>query len=164
MSRRVFSRKLGALIAVVLILLGSIFFLAPSQVSQSPTDLHASMALRAFLDEARVHQFGSVCWLGDPDAKFAKQFIGSSDATWLRLREAVRNRIWSQLGDCFSDDVKAVIVLFPFVGASKAKQNDFTQIQREASELLSQTGRGAEFEKQIFHFQSGANLLIYTRR
>jgi hypothetical protein len=153
------------LMAFALLSAGSVYFFAPSRVNQSPTDLHATLALRAFLNEWGAKEYGSVCWIGDPDEKFVRQFFGSSDSSWERLKEIFRTRIWAQADDCFRADVKAIVVLFPFVSAPATPQHDFSQMQREASELLSRTGRGASFEKQhfAFHLEKGATLLVYTR-
>jgi hypothetical protein len=153
------------LLACALISIGVIYLVAPTQVIQSPTDRHATLALRAFLNELGAKQYRSVCWLGDPEKKFARQFFGSSDYPWERLQEVFRTRVWEQVDDCFREDVEAVVVLFPFASTSSVVQHDFNQMQREASEFLSQSGRGSSFVKQhfVFHLEKGARLLVYTR-
>lgn len=122
------------------------------------------------LTELGANSFGAVCWLGDRDEQFANQFIGMHESAWSRFKEKMRVDVWTREGSCFESRIKVAVVLFPYVEATRASglksDNLSSVIQREISLLLSQTGPGAEFEKQstTFHLQTGANFRVYKRR
>jgi hypothetical protein len=168
--RNGFAIGVGGLLSVTIGLVGLWFFLVPPQVSQSPADLIANQGLSSMLTELGANGLKSVCWLGDPDKKFVHQFLGSHESAWSRLKENLRVHLWQREGSCFEKNITAAVVLFPYVESSSLSKKEAAKIvasiQRETSVLLSQTGSGADFEKQssTFHLQTGANFQLYTRR
>ena len=167
--RNGFAIGVGGLLCVTIGLVG-LWFSVPPQVPQSPVDLIANQGLSSMLTELGANGFESVCWLGDPDKKFVHQYLGSHESAWSRLKENLRVQLWQREGSCFEKNVKAAVVLFPYVESSGLAKTDAAKIvasiQREISQILSQTGLGADFEKQssTFHLQTGANFQLYKRR
>lgn len=161
-------------ITLVLAAIASVSFFAvsffPPKVRQSPSDLIANQGLSSMLTELGADGFGSVCWLGDLQEKFADQYIGSHEALWPRLKEKLRVRVWKREGNCFGKQIKAVVVLFPYTEMANPAETKSAALigfaQRDMSLFLSQTGPGSEFEKQssTFHLQTGANFQVFTRR
>ncbi len=137
----------------------------PPQISQTLVDQIANQGLSSYLTGIGVTGPGSICWLGDPQGRYLKQFIGASKDLQSRWREKARVRKWKAQLSCFSSEVKAIVVLFPLVpDVFGLPQQDSTLIQKEVSEVMSQSRRGINLERAnvSFHLESGVTFVIYT--
>ena len=156
----------AALLPVLLALL--VFFLtAPEKIAQSLTDTIANQSLSATLTQAGAKSWNSVCWLGDPKGRFLKQFRGTSSNPWVRWQENQRTRLWSSNKSCFETSTQAIVMIFPFdADVYSLPPPESQQLQAEASELLSQTGRGLDHHRNnsTFYLQTGAQMIIFSRK
>ena len=160
-------RSVGAaLLAVILISLG-FFSTSPQAVSQSATDIIANQSLSSDLSLLGADSLNSVCWLGDPKGRFLKQFLGTSSNPWVRWQEKQRTRLWTDNKSCFETSVEAIVLIFPVdADVDSLPRQESQKLQAEASELLSQTGRGKDLQKSnsTFILQTGAQLLVFSRK
>lgn len=159
-----FYSALGLLI-FSLLFVSVIYFGSPPRSIQSPTDEVASQSLSAYLHALGAKGSGSVCWLGDPKKVFLNRILGTPESTWARWKEKRRFFSWSPDRSCFDKGVKAIVVLFPFLPEIyELPPEESAQLQREASEVLSQSGRAAKFFRHnvYFHLIGAGSLLVFS--
>ncbi len=142
-----------------------IYFDSPARAVQSPTDEVASQSLGAYLYELGAKGSGSVCWLGDPKKIFLNRILGTPENAWARWKEKRRIFSWSPDHSCFDKSVKAIVVIFPFLPEIyDLQQEESAQLQREASEVLSQSGRAAKFFRHNVYFKmiGAGSILVFS--
>jgi hypothetical protein len=162
LQKKIFLAVLALVIGIVALGLS----LTPPYVRQSATDQIASEGLQSYLKELGGDQPGSICWIGDPKQIFFRQFIGTSERFWDRFMQKRRIHLWTPEKTCLEGNFDVIIILFPFSqDVYKLPKDQSSLIQKEASEILSQTGRGLGFQRHhvSFQYQSGATLLIFSR-
>jgi hypothetical protein len=156
---------LGAALVVCSLGLSIYHSIPPRLYTLSPSDEVASQSLSAYLNTNGATDRRSVCWLGDPNKIFLNRFLGSFESPWDRLREKRRVVPWSSKQSCLNNNFHAIVVFFPLLlDIYSLPQDESALLQREASEVLSQSGRASNRVRHpvSFRFVGGGNLLVFT--
>jgi hypothetical protein len=162
-EKKILARILFSMVPLFFGVLVCLFFIPP-RVTQSIGDQIANQGLSSFLTEIGVTDPSSLCWLGDPMGRYLKQFVGAREDAWYRWKEKRRVRKWEAESSCFSAETKAIVVLFPLIPDVFAlPQKHSTPIQKEVSEVMSQSLRGINLERSnvSFHLESGVDLIVF---